>query len=269
MKKTIALVAAGLVAVVVLAKTTNFCSYASTLWSQAKTAVKDSVPTKFDIDRIRHEIASLDGDLDRMISPIAQHTVAVKRLQTDVARDEQTLDEQKKVLLKATEAVRNKNPNDTMWYGGQSYPVALIRQKISEDFKAYRRLERTVEARKTELAAKESTLKAAQEQLQSFISKKKEFEVALAQLEAEHEVNQVAAIGTDVQIDDTRAAQIARDLEDLKNKIEEQKTKLEMRKGILAVRGIQLNQPQQAPGVDLDAIQAHLEGKGDVKTASK
>src|SRR2546423_288654 len=57
MKKTIALVAAGLVALVVLARATNVTSYATTLWSQAKTAVKEQVPTKFDIERIRHEIA--------------------------------------------------------------------------------------------------------------------------------------------------------------------------------------------------------------------
>src|SRR5437764_1354498 len=126
----------------------------------------------------------------------------------------------------------------------------------------------TAEARRTELAAKEASLKAKHEQIQSFIFKRKEFEVLLAQLEAEHEMNQVAAIGTDLKVDDTRAAQIAQDLEDLKGKIEAQRTALEMKRGIIAVSGIRLDQPQAAPGVDLDAIQAHLEGKAELtKTA--
>ena len=268
MKKTILLTAAGLVALVVLAKVTGAGSYATTLWAQAKSAVKEQVPTKFDIDRIRHEIASLDGDLDRMISPIAQHTVAVKRLQAEVAEKEKALAEQKEILLKATAKV--KSGEKELCYGGQTFPVDLVKKRIAQDFKAYQRLERTLEARRTELAAKETTLKATQEQLQSFISKKKEFEVILAGLEAEHEVNQAAAIGSDIRIDDTRAAQIAKDLEELKTKIETQRTALEMRKGIVDVSNIRLDQPQANPGVDLDAIQAHLEGRDPgVKTASK
>jgi hypothetical protein len=269
MKKTIALVAAGLVALVVLAKTTNFTSYASTLWSQAKTAVKESVPTKFDIDRIRHEIASLDGDLDRMISPIAQHTVAVKRLQTEVEQNDKRLAEQKQILLDATAKVKGVKNGEKLWYGENCYTAAQVTKRIEADFKAYRNLERTTEAKRTELAAKETILRAAQEQLQSFMGKKKEFEVLLAQLEAEHELNQVAAIGTDIKIDDTRAAQIAKDLEELKTKIETQKEFLQMRQGIIAVKDLNLAQPQAGPAVDLEAIQAHLEGRGGVKTASK
>ena len=268
MKKYMLMSVAGLVALVVLAKVTGAGSYATTLWAQAKSAVKEQVPTKFDIDRIRHEIASLDGDLDRMISPIAQNTVAVKRLQAEVAEKEKALAEQKKVLLDATAKV--KSGKKELCYGEKTYPVELVKTRIAQDFKAYQRLERYVEARKTELAAKEATLKATQEQLQSFLGKKKEFEVILAQLEAEHEMTQVAAIGSDDKIDDTRAAQIAKDLDELKAKIEEQKERLQMRQGINAVAGIRLDQPQATPGVDLDAIQAHLEGRGPaVKTASK
>src|SRR6516164_227213 len=188
-----------------------------------------------------------------MISPIAQHTVAVKRLQAEVAEKEKALAEQKEILLKATAKV--KSGEKELCYGGQTFPVDLVKKRIAQDFKAYQRLERTLEARRTELSAKETTLKATQEQLQSFISKKKEFEVILAGLEADHEVNHAAAIGSDIRIDDTRAAHIAKDLEELKTKIETQRTALEMRKGIVDVSNIRLDQPQANPGVDLDAIQ--------------
>jgi chromosome segregation ATPase len=266
MKKTIALVAASLVALAVVAKVSGVGSYATTLWQQAKTTLKDSVPTKFDIDRIRHEIASLDQDLDRMITPIAQHTVAVKRLQDEVSQVEKNLAEQKKVLLDATALV--KSGKDPLCYGGKCYSNALVKQKIADDFKTYQNREKYLTARKSELTAKEATLRATQEQLQSFVSKKKEFEVILAQLEAEHEINLVAAIGTEIKIDDTRAAQIARDLDELKTKIEAQGLAMSMKRDVGALNGLRLDQPTSAPGVDLEAIQAHLEGKTEVKTAS-
>ncbi len=80
LKKSIALLAVGALALVVLAKTTNVGSYVGTLWSKTKSAVKDSVPTEFDIERIDREIAGLDQKLKDMYLPIAQHQVAVERL---------------------------------------------------------------------------------------------------------------------------------------------------------------------------------------------
>jgi len=268
MKKSIALVAAGLLALVVVAKTTHVSGYLSTLCSQAATAAKDQVPVTFDIERIRHEIASLDQDLDRMYNPVGQLAVGVKRLEEEVTAKEKTLAEQKKTLLEATNAV--ESGKKTLFYGNppKAYSVALVKLKVAEDFKAYRQLEKYVDARKKELTAKEGALAGAQQQLQSFRSKKEEFKVLLAQLEAEHAANQVAAVGTDIKLDTTRAAQIAHDLDELKDKIAAQSLALQMKQGSDAVVGIRLDQPQQGPDVDLGAIKAHLEGNAKVTSTA-
>jgi hypothetical protein len=273
MKKSIALVAAGVIGLAVLAKTTNVSSYVSTLYAQARTAAKAQVPTKFEIDRIRNDIASLDQDLDRMIRPIAEHKVAVERMRKDVARDEERLVEQKRVLLDATSAVKNAKKGEKLLYGAppKAFSVDQVKAKIAIDFEVYKRFENHVAAQKKLLDSKEGTLRAAQEQLQTFMSKKREFEVQLAQLEAEHEINQVAAVGTDIKIDTTRAATIAQSLADLKETIDKDREVAEMRKNFVNLNGIQLNQPQQAVAVDLDAIQVHLEGgnaNGNAKTTA-
>jgi hypothetical protein len=270
MKKTIALVAVGVIGLAVLAKTTNVSSYVSTLWSQARVAAKQSVPTKFEIDRIRNDIASLDQDLDRMIRPIAEHKVNVEKLRKDVVRDEEKLAEQKKVLLDATAAVRIAKKGDTLVYGGKGFTVEQVKTRIAIDFESFKRFEGNVAAQKKLLESKEGTLRAAQEQLTTFISKKREFEVQLAHLEAENEVNQVAAVGTDIKIDTTRVATIAQSLGELRETIEKDRMVLEMRNGILNANNIQLSQPQQTVTVDLDAIQTHLEGGGNTtaKTTS-
>jgi hypothetical protein len=269
MKKTIALVAAGALAVLVLARTTNVSSYVSTLWSQAKTSVKSSVPTKFELDRIRNEVASLDQDLNQMIRPIAESKVLVDRLRKDVARGEETLAEQKRVLLAATAAVKNaKSGKAELHYGDKAYTADQVKAKIAIDFAAYQRLEANLGAQRKLLESKEATLKAAQDQLVTVMSKKKEYEVRLAQLEAENEINQVAATGSDLKIDSTRAATIEQALRELEDKISADRAQIEMKNGIIAANGIPLNQPNAAPGLDLDAIRAHLEGNADAKTAS-
>lgn len=266
MKKTIALLAAGVLAVVVLAKTTNVSSYVGTAWCKAKNAVKQQVPTEFEIDRISHDIANLDQALDRMIRPIAEHKVAVDRLRREVTDNEAKLAEQKKVLLDATAAVKRAVPGEKLVYAEKTYSVEKVKHKIALDFRGYKRFEATVEAQRKLLDSKEQTLQAAQEQLNTFIAKKKDFELQLAQLRAEHEVNKVAAVGTDITIDSTPLTNIAQSLKELKDSIDRDTFELEARRGIREVSGIQLNQPQQAT-VDLEAIQAHLEG-GAPKTAS-
>jgi hypothetical protein len=260
MKKSIGLLVAGVVALLVLAKTTNVSSYVGTLWSQATTAAKQQVPTKFEIDRIRHDIATLDQELDAMIRPIAEHKVAVDKLRKQVADDEIKLGEQRKVLLDAIDAVKSCKKGDKLCYGGRQYTATDVKAKIGIDSEAFKRFEANVNAEKKLLAAKEATLTAAQDQLQTYLSKKREFEVQLAQLEADYEINQVAAIGSEIKIDNTRLASIGQSLADLKDTIDRERTALELRKGIEAARNIPLDQPQQTVGVDLDAIQAHLQG---------
>jgi len=258
MKKTIALLAAGTLGLFVLAKTTNVSSYVGTAWCKAKNVVKHQVPTEFEIDRISHDIGNLQTALDRMIGPIAEHTVAVNRLRKEVNDNEAKLNEQKKVLLDATAQVKNAKQGEKLVYADKSYSVELVKRKIAREFESYKRFEATVNAQRSLLESKESTLRAAQEQLNSFMAKKRDFELQLAQLRAEHEVNKVAAVGTDIEIDNTPLTNIAQALADLKDAVERDRIILETRKGILDVNGIQLNQPQNT-AVDLDAIQAHLE----------
>ncbi len=271
MKKTIALIAVGLLALVVLAKTTSVSSYVGTFCSKARAQIKDSVPTEFDIDRIDREIGNLDQKLDQMIRPIAEHKVAVDRLRKDIAEREAKLKEQKEVLLAATANVKSAKKGEKLCYGGKAYTSDQVKSRIALDFESYKRQENYLNAQRKLLDSREATLQAAQDQLQAFMTKKEEFRVQLAQLRAEHEVNKVNAVGTNVEIDNTPLATIAQSLGDLKDRIERQRTELELRNQVGAVAGIQLNQPQQSTAVDLDAIQAHLENgvpTGKTTTAS-
>ena len=83
-----------------------------------------------------------------------------------------------------------------------------IRTKLQADFDGYKRLESHLHSQHKLLEAKEASLKAAQDQLAKVIAKKREFELRLAQLEAEEETLQVARLGSKLQLDDSRATQI-------------------------------------------------------------
>jgi hypothetical protein len=269
MKKTIALLAAAVLAVVVVAKTTNVGSYVGTLCHKAKASLKDSVPTEFDIDRIDREIAGLDQKLKDMYLPVAEQQVAVNNLRKDIAARETSLKEKKEVLLAATANVKQAKKGDRLIYSGKPYTVEQVTKRIGLEFEQYKRQEAFVAAQRKLLESREATLQAAQDQFQVFVAKRDEFRVQLAQLRAEHEANKLNAVGTDIELDATPLAAIGQSLDELKNRIEVQGERLKLQNNFTAVNGLQLSQPQQTAAVDLDAIQTHLEhGNAAAKTTS-
>jgi len=263
MKKTLILLAVGLAGVVVLAKMTNLGSYTGTLWSQSRTEAKRMVPTKFEIERIRHEIASLDQDVNKMIRPIAEYKVAIDRLHKDVDKTAANVEEQRKVLLGVTEDL--KTGAKELKYGGKSYPREEVKARLARDFDSFKRVEAQLASQRKLLESKEMALKSSQEQLAKVLSVKKDYEVRLAQLEAENEALVVSSIGNDIRFDTSRAANIDQSLRELEDRIAAAAEAQELQKGVFSA-GIPFNQ-RGTQNVDLDSIQAHLQGEA-AKTTS-
>jgi chromosome segregation ATPase len=254
----------GAVAVVAIAKKTNVCSYASTLASQVERETKQQIPTKFELDRIRHEIAGLDSDISSMIRPIAEYKVVIEKMRKDITRSQTNIDEQKKNLLAIVDDLKGNPTRVTI--GEKTYSAERVRQQLNRDLAGVKQLEKSVKTQQQVLEAKETSLRATQEQLAKVISKKREYELRLAQLEADEETLQIARIGSDVKIDSSRATQIENALAELEHRHEVERAQVEMRNGDVA--SIPLHERNNAP-VDLQAIRNYLEGTTAAeKTAS-
>src|SRR5215510_8524409 len=65
-------------------KKTNLCSYATTLWSNGRAALKKQIPRQFEIDRVRNEIERLDADVRALLTPIAEKQALIQRLERDI-----------------------------------------------------------------------------------------------------------------------------------------------------------------------------------------
>jgi len=257
MKKGIVVALVAAAAIFAVSRVTNLCSYGRTLWSQAKTEAKRSVPTKFELERIRNEIKSLDADLDNMIRPVAEYKAVIERLRRDIARGETNLDVQKKSLIGMTDDL--KGGAKKLTYDGRSYSAETIKVKLGNDFDAYKRVELHLATQRKLLEAKESSLRASQDQLLKVVNKKKEFELRVAQLEAEEETLQIARIGSDLRIDNSRATQIEQALRDIEERHDADRVEIEIRtKGVVS-DGIPVQDRGNAT-VDLEGIRAYLDG---------
>ncbi len=239
-------------------KKTSLFSYASTVWSGVKTETQNAVPTRFEIERARHEIANLDDDIGEMIHPIAEYKASIAQLKKDISQSEKALAEQKATLLSMSRDLED-NPT-TLVYAGEEYAASRVRTKLQRDFESYKRQETNMKSRRQLLEAKETSLKATREQLAKVIAKKREYEVRLAQLEADEETIQVARLGSQLQIDNSRATQIEAALADIEHRHNVQRAEVELKTGNPANDPIAV-QDRGPVKTDASAIRAYLEGK--------
>lgn len=256
MKKWLIVGIIGAVALVAVMKKTNVCSYAGTLISQVSADVKGQVPTKFELDRIRHEITGLDSDISQMIRPIAENKATIAKMHKDIDKSQKNIDETKKTLLAVVEDLKG-NPAE-LNYGGKMWKADYVRQQLARDTDRLKQSEKHLKAQLQMLDAKEQSLKATQEQLAKVIAKKREYEVRLTQLEAEEESLRVLAVGNDVKIDSTRASQIEEALAAVEHGQNVRRIEMETKAGELA--NIPLNDRRTAPTTDLNTIRNYLEG---------
>jgi chromosome segregation ATPase len=263
MKKALIIGLIGAIALMIVAKKTNVFSYASTLCAQVSEDAKKQVPTKFEIERIRHEIANLDGDVSNMIRPIAEYKADIERLRRDIANSETEMKEKKERLLTVMEKVQENK--EFVVLNGVKRKTEKVQQEIQRQTDHLKLQEKNLKAQQQVLEAKETSLKATQEQLTKVVSMKREFEVRLAQLEALDQTIQVNRIASNIKIDTSRATQIKESLQALGHKLEADQHEFKLRKD---ADNIDLFEREPEP-LDLNAIRTYLEGNPPAtKTAS-
>jgi chromosome segregation ATPase len=239
-------------------KKTNLCSYAGTWWNQVREETKRQVPTKFEIDRVRHELAGMDGDISKMLRPIAEHMAAINRLKRDIKSTRASLAEQKSSILTMTKDLDGQ-PN-TLVYAGEEYSAERIRRKLQRDFASYKRCEAHLKSQEKLLEAKDRSLSAAREQLAKLVAKKHEYEIRLAQLEADEETLQIARIGSKLPIEDSnRATEIEAALSEIEHRHEVQRSEAELLNGPFANDFIPVHQRTQPENANLDEIRNYFQ----------
>lgn len=256
MKKLLIVGMIGAVALIAIATKTNLCSYAGTFFSSVQREAKNSVPTKFELERVRHEIASLDSDISNMIRPIAEYKSIIEKMRKDITKNQGKIEEQKKTMLTVVEDL--KDEPKVLEYGGKKFTAEQVRRQLARDTESLKHLEKTTRTQLQVLEAKEQALRATQDQLAKVIAKKREYEVRLAQLEADEESLKVAAIGTEFKFDSSRATQIEEALTAIEQRQDVARKEIELRNGEL-VNNIPLHDRTRTP-TSLDAIRAYLEG---------
>jgi chromosome segregation ATPase len=246
----------GAAALVFVTAKTNFASYVRTAVAQVGKEADRSIPTKFEIERIRNEIASLDSDISQMIRPIAEYKAEIQRTRQEVTTGQKTIDDKKAKLLTHFQKVEG-NPKFVVC-NDVKVPLEKFTAELHRQTEIVKTQELNLKTKQQVLEAKEKSLKGTQDQLAKVVSKKREYEGRLAELEALDQSLQVARIASDIKIDNSRATQIEDALRKLEDKLNADRAELDMRQGENAAK-LNLFEQEPAP-LDLQALRGYLEG---------
>src|SRR6266542_2815962 len=154
MKKMLIVGMIGAVALVVIAKKTSVFSYASTLCASVASDAQNQIPTKFELERIRHEIANLDGDVSQMIRPIAEYKAEIERLRKDIAKNTTSIEDKKKDLLVVVQKLEANGKEQYVSLNNKRHPVERVKQQVQRESDNVKLCEKNLKTQQQVLEAK-------------------------------------------------------------------------------------------------------------------
>jgi len=254
MFKKVAIVgAAGLLTAAVLTQT-KVGSYLSHQFERAERHLESKIPPEEEVRRIKHEVASLDKDIDKAKGSLAEENVEVRYLTKKV--DELRTQTEKSRTAVEARGRSLKDATDTRFvkWDGQTIDVAKAKERLASEVAAHKSLDQEFKANEKMLSVRERTRVMAEQHLQALITEKAKMESDILDLDALIKQVKVEQVESKYQNDGTKMARVKEDLAKLKKRIEVQREKLHLTKKW---------DRTATENKSVDEILADLDGKGD------
>jgi chromosome segregation ATPase len=218
-KKTVlSVVGLGLLSVVLFGR--DACSYLSTSYNRLTSAVTDSVPVEFQIDRARDMVNNLHPEIREAMHVIAKEEVELEKLtkQIDLSQTKSAKDKGEILRLQSD----LKSNESTFRYAGRTYSAEEVRQDLFGRFNRYKVNEDTLNNLTSMRDAREANLEAARKKLTAMISARQQLQVDIQNLEAKRKLVEVAQASSDYVFDDTKLARAKELITDIRTKLDVQ-----------------------------------------------
>lgn len=197
---------------------TDLPSYITSSTRQVRTAVKESVPIEFELQRARDLLETMLPEIQAKIRLIAHEEVEVAALKHDIARS------QKQVLAQSQ---RVRQLRDTLQTAQVTYAVSgqpLTRpqtmERLSREFGQCKESENLLASKQQLLQIREQSLRSALESLESVRSRKALLEQKIESLAAQHRLLKARAANTSLDVDPGQLARADQLLNQLQKRLE-------------------------------------------------
>jgi chromosome segregation ATPase len=195
----------------------GFGSHLSTAVNRLSHNIHRQVPPEFEIATIRDQLNQIEPDIKRSLSGLAEESVAVDNLRNDIAEAKVRLEKQKKVVL--TMKADLETGAKRVSYRGIELTADELRDRLTQEFDAYKAGENALKAKQEVLKAKQAGLDAAKQKISAMRTAKEQLEAELAKTEAQLKMVQLKETESKFQFDDSRLAAIKQSMRNLKDRV--------------------------------------------------
>jgi chromosome segregation ATPase len=160
---------------------TSAPSYVKTAFCRIRQTAKDSIDPRFEIERARQEIASLQPAFDQNKETLARAEVAAKRLQSEIAEVQAGLDHEKDTIVAMRDQLQK---GDFRLTGYASATADELKARLANRMDHYRANQSLLKEKQELLKAKNQMIDSAHTQLETLRSTRSMLLTRLANIEA-------------------------------------------------------------------------------------
>lgn len=193
-------------------------SYVRSSAKSVQTVVKDSVPIEFELRRARDLLEEIIPEMHANVRLIAQEEVEVAALKVDITHSEEAIQEEKVRITKLRDAL--DTPQAQYCFGGKEYPRSYVKEDLANRFERFKESELVLASKKRLLMTRENSLHAAMQLLEQTRARKRTLEDKIESLASQHRLVQAAAVGSQIQVDNSKLAQTEKLINQIKKRLD-------------------------------------------------
>lgn len=197
---------------------TSAFSYMKMGVASVQRGIKDSIPVEVEITRARDMIRDLKPEIAENLRLIAREEVDVAHLSSEIDAKHLVLDKAKRDILKLKDDLQSGGSHFV--YAKKRYTCDEVKDDLSGKFKQFQTQEATVVNLEKVLSARQKRLSATRQKLDAMLAAKRQLEVEVENLQARHEMVQVAETSSRIALNDSQLSKTRQLLDEICSRID-------------------------------------------------
>lgn len=198
----------------------DLVSYLKSSAKSVQTAVKDSVPMEFELQRAQDMLEEVIPEMHANIRLIAQEEVQIANLKQDITESETRLTRQHQLVANLRQKAGTQHAQvQTADYKPDGATEQLT-EELAQRFEHFKEAQLVLAGKKRLLDAREKSLVSAMQMLERTRSRKALLEEKIQGLDSQYRLVQAASINSGVHFDNSKLAQTEKLLSHIKNRLD-------------------------------------------------
>lgn len=206
---------------------TRLGSHVRLLCNKSSDWAKKQVTPETEIERLKMELTNLARLDDSYFDQVARQKGDVRKVESKVKKDQASVAKLEAELKGMREALVSKT--EFVSYNGQKYSREDVQKQFNLDFKQFLVIEEGVKADEQHLEALKATLKESEQKVQELATVRAKMKTRLQTLAAKLERERRLQNQTNLAVDDSRYANLNRQLDELEDRIDQMEIKRDLK----------------------------------------